>query len=310
MGDILVGTSGWNYPRGRGTWNGVFYPQPRPRKFDELAFYAQHFDTVEVNSSFYRPLEAAMAQSWVRRTPPAFLFSVKLYQKFTHPDMFVKGTGAADWDVTRDDLDVFRRGVDPLAAAGKLAAILIQFPASFQASPERRAYLEWLLDALAAYPLAVELRHRSWSDAADPTDTLLSERRAAWVLIDEPKFKTSIRQSFDADGKANGRRDLVYVRLHGRNAAQWWDHDHSEDRYNYLYSPDELQPFADAARDAARKARRVAMYLNNHFSAKSVANAAILKHQIGQIVPGEYLPEMTTRFPELQGVVATSGLPL
>jgi uncharacterized protein YecE (DUF72 family) len=310
LSEILIGTSGWNYPRGRGTWNGVFYPQPRPRGFDELAFYAEHFDTVEVNSSFYRPLEPSVAASWVRRTPSSFLFSVKLYQKFTHPDMFLEGTGAADWDVTRDDLDLVRRGVDPIAGTDRLAAILVQFPASFHATPERRAYLDWLLDALHGYPLAVELRHRSWSDAADDTDAQLAGRRAAWVLIDEPKFKTSIRQSLRRGTSAGRAGDLVYVRLHGRNAEDWWDHDNSEDRYNYLYSGEELRPFADAAREAGKKARRVAMYLNNHFSAKSVANAAILKHQIGQIVPGEYLPEMTARFPELQGVVTTSGLPL
>lgn len=308
MGGILVGTSGWSYPSGRGTWNGVFYPARRPKGFDELAWYASHFDTVEVNSTFYRPMEPALAAGWVRRTPAAFLFSVKLYQKFTHPDMYLKGTGAAGWDVTRDDLDQFRRGIDPMAEAGKLAAILLQFPPSFRRAPAARAYLDWLLDALAVYPLAVELRHRSWSDAAAETAAALAARGAAWALIDEPKFRTSIRQSLS--GSSGGAGDLVYVRLHGRNAAQWWEHDRSEDRYDYLYSADELRPFAEAARDASQAKKRVAMYMNNHFSAKSVANAAILRHQLGQIVPGDYLPGMTARFPELQGIVATSGLPL
>ena len=304
-----IGTSGWNYPRGKGTWNGVFYPAKRPRGFDELAFYAEHFDTVEVNASFYRPMEAAMAEGWVRRTPDGFLFAVKLYQKFTHPDMYLKGREAAAWEVTRDDLDLFRRGIDPLAGAARLGAVLIQFPARFRATDETRAYLDWLLDALGAYPLAVELRHRSWSDAGDDTAARLAAHRAAWTLIDEPKFSTSIRQSLAAAEDARAS-ELVYLRLHGRNAADWWDHEQSEDRYNYLYSADELAPFAEAAADAAAKKKRVLIYMNNHFSAKSVANAAILKHQLGQIVPGEYLPEMTTRFPELQGVVATSGLPL
>ena len=302
MAQILVGTSGWSYPSGRGTWNGIFYPAPRPRGFDELAWYASHFDTVEVNSTFYRPLEAAMAAAWVRRTPASFLFSVQLYQKFTHPDMYLKGSGAADWDVTRDDLDQFRRGVAPLADAGRLAAVLVQFPPSFRRQPAARAYLDWLLEALAAYPIAVELRHRSWSDAAAETAAALGERRAAWALIDEPKFTTSIRQSLQA--AAAGPGDLVYLRLHGRNAAQWWEHGRSEDRYDYLYTADELQPFAEAAQDAARAKQRVAMYMNNHFSAKSVANAAVLRSQLGQIVPGEYLPEMTARFPELRAIVS------
>ena len=308
VGEILVGTSGWNYPSGRGTWNGVFYPARRPRGFDELAFYAQHFDTVEVNSSFYRPIEAPQARRWVERTPARFQFAVKLYQKFTHPRMFLEKSGGEVWDVTRDDLDLARRGLDPMAEAGKLAAVLIQFPASFHATADTRPYLEWLLGALAAYPLAVELRHRSWTDEAAATRATLHAHRAGWVLIDEPKFASSIRQSLSTAARDDS--DVLYIRLHGRNAAAWWEHDKSEDRYDYLYSAAELQPFAEAARDAAPRKKRTLMYMNNHFSAKAVANAAILKHELGQIVPGEYLPEMTSRFPELQGVVTTSGLPL
>src|SRR5579884_187472 len=90
MSEVRVGTSGWNYPSGKGTWNGVFYPpsRRRPRSFDELAFYAEHFDTVEVNSTFYAQPRAGVSASWARRTPGAFEFSVKLYQKFTHPGMY------------------------------------------------------------------------------------------------------------------------------------------------------------------------------------------------------------------------------
>ena len=84
------------------------------------------------------------------------------------------------------------------------------------------------------------------------------------------------------------------MRLHGRNAAQWWKHEKSEDRYNYLYSAAELEPFAEVAEEASRKVKKTYMYANNHFSAKSVANAAILKHQLGQDVPGEY-PEAVRR---------------
>ncbi len=194
VSSIHIGTSGWNYPSGKGTWNGVFYPAKRPRGFDELAYYAEHFDTVEVNSTFYRMPEAASALSWHRRTPAQFLFAVKLYQKFTHPDMYLSKTGAADWNLSRADVDLFRAGIAPLADAGKLAALLVQFPPSFHAMPETRDYLEWLLQALAGYPLAVELRHKSWSDAASDTAALLDAAGAAWTLIDEPKFDSSIRQ--------------------------------------------------------------------------------------------------------------------
>jgi uncharacterized protein YecE (DUF72 family) len=304
---IHVGTSGWSYPSGRGTWNGLFYPSTRPRGFDELAWYADHFDTVEVNSTFYRMPEASHGRSWVRRTPAGFLFAVKLFQKFTHPDMYLAREGVRDWDLSLADVDLFQRGIAPLAEAGRLAAVLIQFPPSFHAIPETRDYLDWLLAALAGHPLAVELRHRSWSDDARVTADGLAARGAAWVLIDEPKFRQSIRQSL-AD--TDGTQSLVYLRLHGRNAAEWWSHEAAEDRYDYLYSREELAPFAETAREADRAGRRVLVYMNNHFSAKAVANAAVLKHDLGQLVPGEYLPAMTERYPDLAGIVPTSGLPL
>jgi uncharacterized protein YecE (DUF72 family) len=305
MGEIRVGTSGWNYPNGAGTWNGVFYPAPRPRGFDELAYYAERFDTVEVNSTFYRMPEAPMSASWVRRTPASFVFSIKLYQKFTHPDMYLARDGVRDWDLSRDDFDLFRAGIAPVVEAGRLAAILAQFPPSFQRDDDTRAYLDWLLGGLAAYPVAVELRHKSWSDDAEGTRALLAGHRAAWALIDEPKFRTSIAQGPDAGAIAEA--PIAYVRLHGRNAADWWEPDHRDDRYNYLYTRDELLPFADAAKEAARRERKVLMYLNNHFSAKAVANAAVLKHDLGQIVPGDYEAAMVEKYPELKAIVRTEA---
>jgi uncharacterized protein YecE (DUF72 family) len=305
---IGIGTSGWSYPAGRGTWNGLFYPSVRPRGFDELAYYAEHFDTVEVNSTFYRPPEPGLARRWAERTPPTFSFAVKLYQKFTHPDMYLARPGVSDWDVNQADVDQFRAGIEPLAAAGKLTALLLQFPASFHVEPETRAYLDWLLAAFAAYPAAVELRHRSWSDEADLTRNQLAARQAAWVLIDEPKFADSIRQDLSLEAE----RDIVpfYMRLHGRNTDQWWRHAESDDRYDYLYTPDELHPFAEAARRAAKKGRRTLMYLNNHFSAKAVANAAVLTHLAGQEVRGDYPRALIDRYPALAGIVRPAGLPI
>src|SRR5215831_4903911 len=98
--DLRIGTSGWNYPSGRGTWNGIFYPNRRGRGFDELSYYAEHFNTVEVNSTFYRMPEPAMSARWIERTPADFLFSVKLYQKFTHPDMYLSRDGVSEWDLS------------------------------------------------------------------------------------------------------------------------------------------------------------------------------------------------------------------
>ena len=302
--DIRIGTSGWSYPTGKGTWNGIFYPAPPKRrargapKFDDLSFYAEHFNTVEVNSSFYRIPTPETAATWARRTPRNFEFSLKLYQKFTHPEMFVKATGSDPSDLSDRDVDEYKRAIDPLAAGGKLGALLAQFPASFKNDAEARAYLEWLLERFHDYPIAVELRHRSWSDGHDETLALLKHFGAAWAQIDEPKFKDSIRQ-----GRLGDPGAFYYLRLHGRNAAQWWKHEKSEDRYNYLYSAEELAPIAEAAKEVSRKVKKAYMYANNHFSAKSVANAAILQYQLGQEVPGEYPETFVEHFPDLKGIV-------
>src|SRR5579864_7852634 len=284
--NLRVGTSGWNYPTGRGTWNGIFYPKPRPRGFDELSFYAEHFDTVEVNSTFYGQPRPDVCRAWAERTPPGFEFSVKLFQKFTHPLMYRKavalslskggrslaGADAAAAvealaDVNTADLDEFRRGIDPLASTGKLGALLAQFPASFKASPAARAYVERLLRAFGDYAVAVELRHKSWSDQIAETLSLLNTRRAAWVQIDEPKFRFSIQQNHLPNVEG-----FYYMRLHGRNAAAWWKHTKAEDRYDYLYSAQELREFSDTADAARRLVKKLYLYTNNHFSAKSVAN--------------------------------------
>jgi uncharacterized protein YecE (DUF72 family) len=288
---IRIGTSGWSYPAGQGTWNGVFYPVPRPRGFDELAFYADHFDTVEVNSTFYRMPEAPQTARWVERTPEGFLFSVKLFQKFTHPDMYLARGGASDWDPSRADLDLFRAGIEPLAVAHRFGALVIQFPPSFHHGPEALDYLDWLLAAFKEYPTAVEVRHKSWSEHADETEARLADRGAVWALIDEPKFASSVIQPAMSESQAvwsPAGPALVYVRLHGRNAAAWWNHERGEDRYNYLYSADELRRFAAHATAAAAAGRKVFLYLNNHFSAKAVANAAVLQRQVGQNFRGEY----------------------
>jgi uncharacterized protein YecE (DUF72 family) len=292
-----VGTSGWSYPSGDGTWNGIFYPTRRTG-FDELAFYAEHFTTVEVNASFYRVPSPATVASWARRTPKDFDFSLKLYQKFTHPEMFLKATGQDPADLDRTDVDAFRAAIDPLAAAGKLGALLAQFPASFRNEPSSRAYLEWLLRAFREYPLAVELRHRSFSEDQPEAMQLLAEYGAALVQIDEPKFRDSIRQ----DRRPNVTT-LYYMRLHGRNAAHWWTHEKSEDRYNYLYAAPELDPIVEDVEDASRGARKTYVYANNHFSAKSVANAATIKHKLGQPLDGEYPEAFVERYPDLKGLV-------
>jgi uncharacterized protein YecE (DUF72 family) len=308
MGEVRIGTSGWSYPSGPGTWNGIFYPARRGamRGATELEYYAEHFDTFEVNSSFYRVPEPAVTAKWVQQTPRRFDFCLKLFQKFTHPGMFARGADAradsepsAVPEVTPGDADMFRHAIEPIAASGKLGALLAQFPPSFRHGDDTAEYLAWLLQAFSDYPVAVELRHRSWSDHQATILDLLTARRAAWVQIDEPKFRFSIRQ----DRLPNNTR-LYYMRLHGRNAEQWWTHDHPDERYNYLYSPAEIDDFADTVSRVRQLVQTIYVFMNNHFAGKAVANAAALRHATGQPVPGEYADEMLDRYPFLRPIAA------
>jgi uncharacterized protein YecE (DUF72 family) len=315
---LRIGTSGWSYPSGQGTWNGLFYPATRSKRagtksFDELRFYAEHFDTVEVNSTFYGQPRADVTRSWANRTPPGFEFSVKLYQKFTHPKMFreaalkrAPGSEGPLLDllaqVTQADIDEFRAGIEPLASSGRLGALLAQFPASFKDSPASRDYLAQLLHAFDDYPVAVELRHRSWSDAIADTLSMLNAFGAAWVQIDEPKFRFSIRQNYLPNVSG-----FYYMRLHGRNAKAWWRHEASEDRYNYLYSRQELREFSDIAGAAQALVKKSYLYTNNHFASKSVVNAVMLKAQLGQSIEGEYPPELVEHYPDIAHLVTTSS---
>jgi uncharacterized protein YecE (DUF72 family) len=149
--------------------------------------------------------------------------------------------------------------------------------------------------------VAIELRHRSWSDHVDDTLDLLNEFEAAWVQIDEPKFRFSIRQNYVPNVKS-----FYYMRLHGRNAAAWWRHDKSEDRYNYLYSAGELQEFGEIASAASELVKKSYLYTNNHFSSKSVVNAVMLKAQVGQPIDGEYPESFVRQYPEIAGLVRAS----
>ncbi len=273
---IYIGTSGWSYPKGEGTWKGYFYPAG---KVDELEYYSQFFDAVEVNSSFYRPPDPGLAQSWARRVPAGFLFAVKLWQKFTHPKMFHETTGEAAV-ISAADVDLFRQSLEALARAGKLGALLAQFPPSFKNDADGRRLLAAVARAFADYPLAVELRHRSWSD--DPrTADFLRENSAAWVQIDEPKFESSIAEELPVTSS------VAYFRFHGRNAAEWWTGD-NETRYRYLYSPEEISQLAERVKTAAARASLLFAFFNNHWRAWAPRNANDLKKALD--LPYRQLP--------------------
>jgi uncharacterized protein YecE (DUF72 family) len=266
--NIYIGTSGWSYPKGEGTWKGYFYPAG---KINELEYYSQFFNTVEINSSFYRPPDPGYVYNWARRVPPGFLFAVKLWQKFTHPKMYKEATGE-EAVVAQGDVDRFKKSLEPLVKYGKLGALLAQFPPSFKNDDYGLQILGAVAKAFGEYKLAVELRHRSWSDDAG-TAGFLRERNMAWVQIDEPKFSTSVAAEVPVTS------DMAYFRFHGRNAKDWWTGD-SETRYRYLYSPEEIAGLADRVRGAGEKARMLFAFFNNHWQAYAPRNANDLKRAL------------------------------
>jgi uncharacterized protein YecE (DUF72 family) len=306
MTNLRIGTSGWSYPSGKGSWNGLFYPARQKSRsksrgtgsFDELAYYAERFDTVEINTTFYGQPKAPVARSWAERTPGDFAFSLKLHRDLTHT------AAATGLQLDPVAVDLYRRGIEPLAASGKIGALLAQFPASFKQMPQSLAYLDALLRGFRGYPMAVELRHKSWSDGFGETLAVLNAHGAALVQIDEPKFRLSIRQN-----QLPNITGFYYMRLHGRNAAKWWRHDTSEDRYNYLYSANELTAFKETAEAARRLVRKAYMYFNNHFAAKSVVNAVMIKSQLGEPVAGSYPSEFVARYPETASIVSLEPAP-
>ena len=260
-----IGTSGWSYPGGEGTWKDFFYPAGTK---DELEYYSRYFDTVEINSSFYRPPSPGIAVTWARRVPPEFRFAVKLWQKFTHPAMFKASTGQ-EAAISPSDVDTFRASIEPLAWAGKLGVLLAQFPPSFINDSRNRQRIVAISEAFHEYPLVVELRHRSWTDD-DKTAALLRERRIAWVEIDEPKFSTSIAAEIPPTA------DIAYFRFHGRNAREWWNGT-AETRYRYLYNTDEIGELAARIRARYEASRLLFAFFNNHWQAYAPRNANDLK---------------------------------
>jgi uncharacterized protein YecE (DUF72 family) len=261
MTDLIVGPAGWSYP----DWKGRVYPDPAPRGFDPLEFISRLFRGVEVNSSFYRPPDPAASASWARRTPPGFQFAVKAWEKFSHDR-----AGFAEADAR-----LFQEGLAPLLEAGKLGAVLLQFPWFFRDGPEARERIRRAADALRGWaPLVVELRHVSWLGAFE----FLKAEGLSLCNIDQPKSSTALCGTRHLTGP------IGYIRLHGRNAKAWFDPQAGRDqKYDYLYSPEELQQWIDAVKEMG-EADRLFVIANNHFQGKAVANAIQLARALGQEV--------------------------
>ena len=284
---IRVGPAGWSYK----DWNGIVYPARPGSKFDPLEYLATYFDTIEINSSFYRPPAASSSRAWAKRVTHNrnFRFTAKLYQRFTHD------RGQA----TQEDEKVFREGIDPLVEAGKFGALLLQFPWSFKNTEGERDYLAGLLDRFSDYPLVVELRHASWNEPAIYQS--FERRGVGFCNIDQPLFARSIKPS------ARTTSRVGYVRLHGRNYENWFRANAApHDRYNYLYSLDELDSWVNKIKKVSMQSEESYVVTNNHFRGKGVVNALEIKAMLeGDKVPGPAL--LIGEYPRLKESIIASG---
>lgn len=263
---VRIGPAGWSYK----DWAGPVYPDPRPAGFDELTFIADRFDCIEINTTFYRPPAAKMVEGWVRRTAhrPDFRFTAKLWRRLTHEE--------GDWGEA--DVRLVRDGMAPLVEAGRLGALLAQFPWSFCDGARERDRLARITAFFPGVPLVVEVRHASWGGAAD----FFRGIGAGFCNVDQPPSATSLQET------AHVTSGTAYVRFHGRNAAAWFSRDAGRDeKYDYLYSADELRPWVERIRAMARAAPEVYVVTNNHFRGQAVVNAIQL------------MLELTPRRPEV-----------
>jgi uncharacterized protein YecE (DUF72 family) len=256
---IRIGPAGWSYK----DWEGIVYP-PHGSRFDPLAFLAQYFDTIEINSPFYRIPPPTHAKSWTRRVAGNrnFRFTTKIYRGFTHETA----------PLAPADVKAFRAYLDPLATANVLGALLLQFPWSFRNTPEARVKLVDLFEAFRDYPKALEVRHASFQ--SDDFLAFLEEQEVAWVNVDQPLFSDSVKPADSVTGP------VAYARLHGRNYEKWFAHAESWERYNYHYSREELQPWVSRIETMAQR-KETYVITNNHFRGQAIANAGDLKEALG-----------------------------
>lgn len=284
MSRVYVGTAGWSYE----DWEGIVYPARSGARLRPLAYLARYIDIVEVNSTFYRPPVLRMSLSWVKtlKDYPDFLLSVKLHQIFTHERK----------SALPKDADEFKAGIEPLAAAGRLAALLVQFPWSYRNTEEHRDYLVGLFKLFTGYPLALEVRHASWNEPR--FFELLRERGVAYCNIDQPVIGESLKPSAVVT-----QRDFSYVRFHGRNYKDWFRKDAGrDDRYNYLYTKDELGDWIKRIQALGKDSDRIYVITNNHYRGQALANALQIKNMISGKkldIPGGLLQQ----YPVLNDIV-------
>ena len=254
MRQIFIGTSGYSY----NDWYGYFYPATI-KKNKMLEYYAEEFPFTEINSTYYRLPSPHLLKQMAQKTPKDFIFTVKAYKSLTHerPENIA------------EDTKKFNLALEPLLETKKLGAVLLQFPYSFHNQEENRHYLAFLRQQLKDIPITVEFRHYSWVRKA--TWEFLRSLNLGYVCIDAPKLKGLIGSEIVCTA------EVAYIRFHGRNAAKWWKHEQAYERYDYLYSKEEIQEWLPGIKKLSDEARRVFVAFNNHYRGQAVQNARLLR---------------------------------
>ncbi len=263
---IRIGTSGYSFK----DWVGSIYPQGLPQK-EWLSYYSGEFDTVEINATYYRVPSSRMMDALTRKVnPEGFLFAVKVPAQMTHQ---------------RDKLDQtvepFLTGIQPLVDAGCLATLLAQFPYSFKCNEESLQHLRSLREAIPAeLPVHVEFRNQGWY--SPDVYSFLEEQALGFVNVDLPPLPR-----LPMDRTSLVTNEIAYFRFHGRNAAKWWHHETPGERYDYLYSEDELADWIPAISKARQGSRLTLLFFNNCHRGKSAINAVQLQRQLGLRDPAD-----------------------
>jgi uncharacterized protein YecE (DUF72 family) len=282
-----IGPSGWSYP----DWQGVVYPTRKPRGFKPLAFIGEHFNAVEVNSSFYAIPTPRTTAGWPPLVPATFRFAFKLTRSFTH-----------DPDPLPDPapLTAFKQALQPVRDAGRLGPILMQFPWSFRYAREAVERLRRLADGLSEFDRVVEVRHASWAQ----TDALeLLRQIGGYCNIDQPRLRNCLGPTQHVFGPT------AYVRLHGRNAANWFaDNIATYERYNYLYSEDELREWVTRLNAISVPAENVYVFANNHYRGQGPVNALELRALL-ENRPVSVPDQLLETYPRLKRIAAPSREP-
>jgi uncharacterized protein YecE (DUF72 family) len=250
MGLILIGTSGYDYQE----WRDVFYPAG-VRKDDFLAFYADQFNALELNFSFYSMPKAANLAKMAEKTSGKVKFSIKGNQEFTHH------IEVGHW---RGVVKEFRESLYPFLKEEVLLSVLLQFPQSFHYDRDRRLYLADLIREFGDVPLVAEFRHESWQRQAVYDG--LSERGVGLCLCDMPDIRALPKFAPVVTG------NVAYLRFHGKNKDSWYG-TNARDRYSYLYSDEELAAYAPVLREISSKAAVTQVYFNNHARGAATRNA-------------------------------------